>query len=118
MTLQGVCYSSTVCICKNEQSEGITLTTSSSCSVAVLRNKLSLFFPLSLSSLFIIFNKWDDSAFGKSNSLSFSHFPEAMSRGGYCGHRENSIVLIRAMIDRLCSEMSGERAADTQEKLS
>lgn len=92
-------------------------TASSSYSVAVLRNTL-LFFPFSLLSLFIIFNMCDDSVFGKSNSSSFSHFPEAMSREGHCGHRENSIVLIRAMIDRLCCEMSGEKAADTQEKLS
>ena len=107
-------FSSTACICKSKQSERITSTASSSYSIAVLRNKLLLFLvPFSFSSLFIIFNKCDDSVFGKSDSFSFSHFPGAMSREGHCGHRENSIVLITAMIDRLCYEMSGERDWDS-----
>ncbi len=71
-----------VCICKSIQSKWIISIASSSYSIAVLRNKLFFFF-LSLSCpFFIIFNKCDDSVFGKSTSFSFSHFPGAMSREG------------------------------------
>ena len=41
-------------------------------------------------------------------------FPRAMSREGQRGHRENSIVLITAMIDRLRHEMSVERETDRE----
>lgn len=104
-------YSSRACICKSERSEGITSTASSSYSIAVLRNKLFLFLPFSLPSLFIIFINVMIQCLA-SPTLSLSAFTGAMSREGHCGHHENSIVLITAMIDRLCYKMSGERGWD------
>lgn len=100
--------STTVCIYKRELSKGINLLLNR------YVEKLFLFLPFPLSSLLIIFNKCDDSVFGKSDSFSFSHFVGAMSREGHSGHRENSIVLITAMIDRLCYEMSGEREREAE----
>lgn len=104
-------YSSRACICKSERFEGITSTASSSYSIAVLRNKLFLFLPFSLPSLFIIFINVMIQCLA-SPTLSLSAFTGAMSREGHCGHHENSIVLITAMIDRLCYKMSGERGWD------
>lgn len=66
---------------KVSESEGITSAASGNYSIAVLRNKLILFLPFFLSSLFIIFDKCDDSVFGKSDSFLF----QSLSRGDVQG---------------------------------